>query len=243
MNNTIYVTGHRHPDSDSICSAITYADLLRRCGQEAVACRQGPLNEETKFILKRFHQENPLLLTDARTMISDIDIDPPLIIPKTETVHHAWHEMLRTQNRSLFVVDENGKLCGICTTSNLSHVRLVPDGDLDALMSTATVTNIAKTIGGKILVNPENFHFSGMIRITTGDDVENSRFEIKDSIVLLTTGEEKQKRLIHMGIAGMVITSGIKASDDVARLAKEKGCALIECDHDTMHTSRIISEA
>ena len=129
MNELIYVTGHRHPDSDSICAAITYTDLLKRCGQEAVACRQGPLNEETKFILKRFHQENPLLLTDARTMISDIDIDPPMKIRKDETVHHAWHEMLRTQNRSLFVVDENDKLVGICTTSNLSYVRLQPDGD------------------------------------------------------------------------------------------------------------------
>ena len=74
MNPTIYVTGHRHPDTDSICAAITYADLLNRCKEPAQACRQGPLNEETKFVLKRFHQENPLLLTDARTMVKDIDI-------------------------------------------------------------------------------------------------------------------------------------------------------------------------
>lgn len=243
MNETIYVTGHRHPDSDSICSAITYADLLRKCGKQAVACRQGPLNEETKFILKRFHQENPLLLTDARTMIKDIDIDKPMIIPKTETVHHAWHEMLRNQSRSLFVADEDGKLCGICTTSNLSHVRLVPDADLNALMATATVANIAKTIGGRIRVNPEKFHFNGWIRISTSENVQSSLFDLHDSIVLLTTGEEKQKALIGMRIAGMVLTSGVRASDEVVKLAEEKGCALIECGHDTMHTARIISES
>ena len=45
MNPTIYVTGHRHPDTDSICAAITYADLLNRCKEPAQACRQGPLNE------------------------------------------------------------------------------------------------------------------------------------------------------------------------------------------------------
>ena len=110
MNPTIYVTGHRHPDTDSICAAITYADLLNRCKEPAQACRQGPLNEETKFVLKRFHQENPLLLTDARTMVKDIDIDQPAIISRHATVHHAWHVMLQTQNRSLFVTDDDGKL-------------------------------------------------------------------------------------------------------------------------------------
>ena len=89
MNQNIYVTGHKHPDSDSICSAITYTELLNRTGKTAVACRQGPLNEETKFILKRFHQENPLLLTDARTMLSDIDLDLPTTIMHHDTVHHA----------------------------------------------------------------------------------------------------------------------------------------------------------
>ena len=243
MNETVYVTGHRHPDSDSICAAITYADLLRRCGQEAVACRQGPLNEETKFILKRFHQENPLLLTDARTTIADIDIDKPMIIPRTETVHHAWHEMLRMQSRSLFVVDEDNKLCGICTTSNLSHVRLEKDGDLNALMATASLSNSAKTIGGKILVRPENFHFNGRVRIATMEDVTNAKFDLTDSIVLLSTGVEKQKQLIGMNVAGLVLTCGEKASDEVAALARKKDCALIECDEDTMHTARVILES
>ena len=75
MNKTIYVTGHKHPDTDSICAAITYADILHKLGEQAIACRQGPLNEETKFVLKRFHQENPLLLTDARAKLEDISLD------------------------------------------------------------------------------------------------------------------------------------------------------------------------
>jgi manganese-dependent inorganic pyrophosphatase len=54
MNNYLYVIGHKHPDSDSICAAITYTDLLNHLGKNAVACRQGPLNDETKYILKRF---------------------------------------------------------------------------------------------------------------------------------------------------------------------------------------------
>ena len=243
MNNMIYVTGHRHPDSDSICAAITYADLLRRCGHEATPCRQGPLNEETKFILKRFHQENPLLLTDARTMIKDIDIDPPMVIRKDETVHHAWHEMLRTQNRSLFVVDEEGKLCGICTTSNLSYVRLQPDGDLDALMATATLENITRTIGAKIRVAPKVFRNNGTIHIVTVEEEEIEHYPLNDGIVLMSTGTEKQKRVIDCGAACLVLTCEVPATEEVLEYAREHDCALIETGLDTMHAARIISES
>lgn len=243
MNELIYVTGHRHPDSDSICAAITYTDLLKRCGQEAVACRQGPLNEETKFILKRFHQENPLLLTDARTMISDIDIDPPMKIRKDETVHHAWHEMLRTQNRSLFVVDENDKLVGICTTSNLSYVRLQPDGDLDSLIATAKLEDMAHTINGEVRFEPENFHSNGHINIITVESLQDDRYPLKNGIVMMTTGEQKQKEAIDQGAACLIITCGEHLSEAMLDYAKAHDCAVIESRIDTMHAARIISES
>ena len=106
LNETIYVSGHRHPDSDAICSAIAYANLLNETGKKALACRQGPLNEETKFILKRFGLDNPLLMTDARARLCDIELDIPTTIKTYETVHHAWHLMENTQNRSLFVIND-----------------------------------------------------------------------------------------------------------------------------------------
>ncbi len=243
MNNKIYVTGHRHPDSDSICAAITYSDLLRRCGKDAIACRQGPLNEETKFILKRFHQENPLLLTDARTMIQDIDVDKPTILRKDETVHHAWHEMLRTQNRSVFVVDEEGKLCGICTTSNLSYYRLKPDTDLDSLVATASLENISRTIGGRVIVSPEQFQPNGHIRIITVDQIEIGRYPLEHCIVLMSTGVEKQKTVIEQGAACLVLTCGEHASEEITAYAESRNCALIETELDTMHTARIITES
>ena len=168
MDNHIYVTGHRHPDSDAICSALSYANLLNRTGRPAIACRQGPLNEETKFILKRFGLENPLLLTDARIQLKDMDLDQPAIIRTSETVHHAWHVMLQKQNRMLFVMDDDDNLAGICTTSDLSRVRTKPELELVSLLSTATLDNIARTVGGSILVRPENFSHNGVIHIING---------------------------------------------------------------------------
>ncbi|MCI6514549.1 MAG: putative manganese-dependent inorganic diphosphatase [Erysipelotrichaceae bacterium] len=244
MNQNIYVTGHKHPDSDSICSAITYTELLNRTGKAAVACRQGPLNEETKFILKRFHQENPLLLTDARTMLSDIDLDLPTTIMHHDTVHHAWHLMLRTQNRSLFVVDDDGNLCGICTTSNLSDVRIHPEASIDKLMATATCSNIARTIGGSVVIEPPQFRTNGNVHIITLEtisDIEHSHFE--GSIVILSSGNEKQMTLLKIGVRCLVLTCGVHADMNIIRKAQETGCAIIETPYDTMHTAKVITES
>ncbi|MBE6128604.1 MAG: putative manganese-dependent inorganic diphosphatase [Erysipelotrichaceae bacterium] len=243
MNNIIYVTGHRHPDSDAICASIAYTDLLNRTGQTAVACRQGPLNEETKFILKRFGLENPLLMTDARAMLCDIDLDQPTVIGRDETVHHAWHVMLHSRTKSLFVVDESGKLCGLCSTSDLSRTRIDSDVSLHRLMSTASLEKIARTIGGEIKYAPDEFRQSGIVHIITVQEWELSRFDLAGGISILSADEEMQKKLIEIGARCLVITCGQTVSNEVVALAKEHGCGLITTEQDTMHTAKVITES
>jgi manganese-dependent inorganic pyrophosphatase len=243
MDNHIYVTGHRHPDSDAICSALSYANLLNRTGRPAIACRQGPLNEETKFILKRFGLENPLLLTDARIQLKDMDLDQPAIIRTSETVHHAWHVMLQKQNRMLFVMDDDDNLAGICTTSDLSRVRTKPELELVSLLSTATLDNIARTVGGSILVRPENFSHNGVIHIITLDEMDAQRFCLAGGTIIMSSGEEKQRQLMERDIKLMIITCGVRVSDEVLAIAKEKGIAVIVTSNDTMHTARTITES
>jgi len=243
MNHNTYVIGHKHPDSDSICSAIAYTNLLNKLGQPAIACRQGPLNEETKFILKQFGQENPLLLKDARAMLSDIDIDAPNFISALDTVHHAWHMMLQTQNRSMFVVDEVGKLVGICTTSNLAKVRLHPDADLMELLATATLDNIARTVGGVVAYRPENFKTCGRVTIVTLEGNEVSKYPLKDGICILTSGKDKQRLCMEQGAKLLVITCDVPLDSEILEDAKKYDCAIITTENDTMHTARVITES
>lgn len=243
MNDKIYVTGHKHPDTDSICAAITYAALLRLNGQNGVACRQGPLNEETKYVLKYFGLENPPLITDARAKLKDIDLDKPTLIRKDSTVHHAWHVMLRTKNRSLFVIDEHKKLCGICTTSNLSSYRLQENSHIQELLSTATLENIARTVGGKIHVFAEPFHTNGKVQVITLEGKESGAFGLEGGISIMSSGKDKQIFVMRQGTKCLVLTCGEKADDEVSILAKELGCAIIETEETTMHTANVIIES
>ena len=243
MNETIYVTGHRHPDSDAICSAITYANLLRMQGKDAVALRQGPLNEETKFILKRFGLENPLLMTDARMRLRDIDMDIPAVIHSNATVHHAWHVMLHAKNRSLFVLDDDDRLCGVCTTTNLSMVRLHPATSQAELMSHAKLADIAHTVGGRLIWGPEDWHSNGVVHIITLEGREATMFSLAGGISVLSSGAEKMRMLIKEGVRCLVITCGQTAPKDVVKLGEQYGCAIIETAEDTMHTAQVINES
>lgn len=243
MNRTIHVTGHTHPDSDSICSAMAYTELLKAMGQDAVACRQGPLNEETKFILKRFNQENPLLMTDARAMIKDIEYDEPTCISKHATVHDAWHVMLRTQDRTLIVVDDDDRLCGVCSTSDLSSFRLKQVEEVNELMSTATLDDIADTIGGTVIHRPENFKTNGAVHIMTLEGSEIDKFNMNGGINILSSNREKQIDLIEAGTRCLIITCGIHIDPEALKIAEEKGCAVVETPRDTMHTATVILES
>ena len=124
MDNNLYVIGHKNPDTDSICSALAYAEMKRRVGENAIACRLGPLNEETKFILKKFGFENPLLMKDARSQLRDIEMDTPNFINENASVNEAWKTIAKSNNRSLFVMSDENKIVGILSTSNLSMVRM-----------------------------------------------------------------------------------------------------------------------
>ncbi len=59
-----YVFGHTTPDSDSIVGAISLSYLKNQLGEETIPSRQGEINPETAFILKKFGYEAPLLKTE-----------------------------------------------------------------------------------------------------------------------------------------------------------------------------------
>ncbi|MDO5084981.1 MAG: putative manganese-dependent inorganic diphosphatase [Erysipelotrichaceae bacterium] len=243
MNNTIYITGHKNPDTDSICSALAYANMKNLIGETAIACRLGPLNEESKYVLKRFGLENPLLLKDARSILSDIDIDDPLMVPMDTSVKEAWDKMLSTSNRSLVVVDKRTRIKGIISTSNLSMTRLMLDTDVNDLMAQAKLKKIAQTIEGKVVFDGEEYKTNGKVYIVTLHDREKFQSNFKGSICILSDGEEKQISLIEAGCKLLVITCGQEVSPRVINAARVKQCAIITCESDTMKVAKVINDS
>ena len=243
MKEKVYVVGHKNPDTDSICSALAYANLKQKLGMDAVACRLGPLNEETKFVLKRFDLMNPLLLTDARSQLKDIEMDKPTIVSAKCSMKEAWEKLFVLKNKSLFVVDEHQKLIGIVSTSNLALIRLMLDEELEDLMRKASLDSIAQTIGGEVVCPVEHFGNNGKIFIVTLNNDADYLASFRGSICILSDDSRKQKKLIEAGAKCLVITCGHEVTPEVLKFAKKMECAIIQTPNDTMKVARVINES
>ena len=101
----IYVIGHRNPDTDSVCSAIGYADLKRRLtGGDYRAVRCGHLNDETKFVLSRFGVKPPEYVKDIRIQVMDMDIKKVPGASPLLSLKNAWKAMHDAQGRNSFMI-------------------------------------------------------------------------------------------------------------------------------------------
>ena len=88
------ILGHKNPDTDSICAAISYADLKSKTEEgEFSPRRAGEINEETKFVLNYFKVKPPKLTESVKTQIKDIDIKHTKGVDKNISFKKAWSLM------------------------------------------------------------------------------------------------------------------------------------------------------
>ncbi|MCF0115632.1 MAG: DHH family phosphoesterase, partial [Erysipelotrichaceae bacterium] len=219
MGNEVFVIGHKNPDSDSICSAIAYAEMKKLLGVNAIACRLGPLNEESKFILKRFGFENPLLMKDARTQLRDIPLEECTPINRKATVKEAWETMLTNNVKSLYVMDAERHAEGVVTASNLSLTRLLSPEDQYHFMQSVDCETLARTVGGMVQYEPPVFENNGRVYIVTLADSAGFNSDFKDSICILSDSQLNQKQLIEKGAKCLIISCGQTVSPAVKQLA------------------------
>src|SRR5690606_35986089 len=90
----VYVFGHRNPDTDAICSAIAYADFLRRTSMpDAVAACCGPANQRTEFALKRAGLNPPKIIMDVRPELEDICKRDVVTARETDVFYEVYQQM------------------------------------------------------------------------------------------------------------------------------------------------------
>lgn len=236
----IYVTGHMHPDSDSIISAIAYAQFKQRKGFHAIPCRLGKINAETKYLLDRFHMEEPMLFEDARSTMDEIEIDAPLTISPMTTIQEALELMKEKHKQSFGVVNEHNKLMGMVTKSDLAEIGLGDTAVSIQLLKETPTEFIAKTINGQVLYDDEERHFNGKVSVIAIAETKLINYELEDRLVIVGNDTEAQITAIQKkaGILMVVWTEDVKP--EVYELAKKFHCPIIKSGHGTMNTTRYL---
>ena len=237
----VYITGHRHPDTDSIASSIAYAFFKRSMGVHAVPCRLGALNSETRYLLSRFGFPEPVLLQDARMKLSEIDMDAPVSITPDTTIYETLKIMQEDNHAYCGVVDEEQRLVGMVTKSDLAVVGLEDTAMAIDILAHTPAENIRKTINGVMIYDDDQFYINGKVSIiamTELDRLEN--FDVKDRIVIVGANTEAQKKLIAQGAGILIIVWAGEVDEQVIEAAREHHCPIIRSGYGSMNTSRYL---
>ena len=167
MKDRVYITGHKNPDSDSICSAIAYAEYKNIIGEmEAIPVRLGNINRETEFILDYFGVKPPKLLETVKLSVEDLDFDKIAPVTSDISLRMGLELMKNNTLNSLALIDENEDLIGVVTISDIiqSYIDVWDNSILGK--SHTTIDNILDTLSATpVFISKDNKNFSGKLMV------------------------------------------------------------------------------
>ena len=245
MKDIIYVTGHKNPDSDSICAAYAYAEFKNKIGDvETVACRLGNVNQETQYILDYFKAEAPKFLSTVKLKVEDLQFDTISPVSPEISLKTAWTIMREKNIKTLPVADENDHLLGVLAVSNLTSCYMDIWDNRILAKSNTTLDNIIDTLSAKAsYINEERSHFPGKIVVTAMQPDTMSGHIEEGDVAIVGDREEAQAALINLNVSLMIITGGYAPSEKIVSLAKEHGVTVIVTQHDSFTASRLIVQS
>ena len=241
----IFVIGHKNPDTDSICSAIAYADLKNKLTHEScyVPKRAGQLNEESRFVLEYFGVKTPEYVADVGTQVKDIEIRMTAGVDANISLKKAW-QLMRQNNVVTLPITEGEKLKGLITIGDIAKSYMDVYESTILGVAKTQYANIIETIDGHMIVGDENAYVDkGKVLVAAANpDLMESYIEEND-LVILGNRYESQLCAIEMSAGCIVVCEGAEVSRTIKRLAEEKGCTVIMSPHDTFTVARLINQS
>lgn len=241
----VWVIGHKNPDTDSICAAISYAYLKNQMGdREYVPKRAGNINAETRYVLDYFHISEPELVTDAGAQIKDISIRKTLGVSSHISLKKAWELMKKLDVETLPVTNRLGKLEGIIVTNDIA-TSYMDVYDNHALSNARTqYKNIAETLDGTIITgNPHAYFVRGKVIIGSTNPEYMTEMVESDDLVILGSRKDAQIRAMEANASCLIIGCGFTVDEEVISMAKKKDCVIITTTFDTFSIARLINQS
>ena len=240
----VVVIGHRNPDTDSICSAIAYAELKNRTS--TLVCeprRAGKMNQETEFVLKKFGVTPPRMCTDVNPKIRDVDYREMPGIPGSTSLRRAWKIMRDQQIDTLSITSADNELEGIITVKDLATANMDVFDTAVLAKSRTSYKNILETLNGTMVVgNADAVCTTGHIKIGTATPEMLESSVEKGDIVILSNRYESQLCAIEKEASLIIICNGAKVGRTIQRIADETGVAIMTTPEDTYAAGKLISQ-
>ncbi|MEE1100113.1 MAG: putative manganese-dependent inorganic diphosphatase [Agathobacter sp.] len=248
--NNIWVVGHKNPDTDSICAAITYSYLKNSEKSDEsnkalyIPKRAGEINAETAFVLNYFKADEPELITDVGTQVRDINIRKTEGVSSHISMKKAWEMMKILKVVTLPVVSAKNKLEGLIVTGDIAKSYMdVYDNSILSIARTQ-YRNIMETLEGKIVTGNEHGYFvkgKVVVGVGTAEVLENCIED--DDLVIIGDREENQLLCIDSNCSCLIVTNNYEISQKVIEAAEQRDVVIISTPYDTFTVARLINQS
>ena len=240
----IYIVGHKNPDTDSICSAIAYANLKKMItGKNYVAKRAGEISEETRYVLDTFGVPEPALLNNVFQQLKDVDIGKVEGVPSSASLREVWSRMKEHNIKTLPVLNDH-KLEGIITIGDIANSYMEQHDSHLLSVARTQYRSIAQTLDGTTVIGNEHAYFiKGKVVIAASSPDMMENFIEEDDLVIVGNRYESQLCAIEMNASCLVICKGVEVSRTIRKLAAERDVVIISTPHDTFTTARLINQS
>lgn len=242
---TVYITGHKNPDTDSVIAAIAYAEFKNKISPyHYEPVRLGELNRETKFILDYFGVEVPMMIDTVKLQVKDLNYDKKSPVEQDISLKMAWNLMNNNGANSLVVVDENEFLKGVVTVSNLTscYMDVWDNGVLSK--SNTNIDNIIDTTTGvplNKLSNPRPITGKMVVISMTAEDADT--FLEEGDIVIVGNMRHSHEIAIQNRASVIIITGNHTMDDDLLKEATEDNIQVVQTPFDTFTAARLLPQA
>ena len=243
---TVFVVGHRNPDTDSICSAIAYAELKNQTDDSMVyiPARAGQLNAETHYVLERFGVPHPTYLNNIGSRVKDLEIRHVPGITRLTSMKDAWSLMSEEGAFTLPIVTGDNRLEGIITVNDIATSYMEKQDS--ALLSTARTPyrNILQALDATMVVGDPNAVFDqGKVLVAAANPDVMEEYIKPHDMVIMGNRYEAQLSAIEMDAGCIVVCLGAPVSRSIQNLARDKHCAVIVSPLDTFTVARLINQS
>ena len=242
----IYIIGHKNPDTDSVCSAIAYAELKNRLnkGNKYAAKRAGQINEETEYVLKRFGVEAPGYLSDVGTQVKDMEIRETPGVEDSISIKDAWAIMKQTSAVTLPITKSDGKLEGLITTGDIAKSYMDAHDNYFLSNAKTQYRSIANTVEGKVVTgNPHGYFVKGKVVIGAAHPDKLGEFLEEDDLVILGDRHEDHLCAVEQNVSCMIVCNHTEVTQDIKEAAEKNQCVIIESALDTFSVARLINQS
>ncbi len=245
-DETIYVIGHRNPDTDSICAALAYARLKQLTGHtNVIAARAGEINVQTEFVLNRFGIDLPLYLPDVKVRVKDVMTLESLSVNMEMSVGDVLDFMNSYDLLMVPVTDRDGQYKGAITLQDLAkfYARHADAATSNRLV--ASLTGISKAIqGNPLFMFDENNTRAGRIVVgameTEGFRQVMEYYSEEGCVVIVGDRREIQRYAIENHARCLIVTGGFLPDKLVIDMAQKNKVSVISSPYDTATTVRLM---